>query len=228
MATPAFSVASCNSSLFRTAHPVSPFLRNSFSSTPYKKISTRREQAVADRAVSVFKCEAVSSSTVNRRQFLAAVSIACASTKVEAASLPLELTDLSKIPESKFTTTESGLKIYDVKVGKGPIPEVGQTIVLHYKGYLPKGQTVLNTREGEGRPAQYRFGVGGVLKGIDEGVSTMRVGGSRRIIVPPELGFGSKSVKASPGKPAIPPNTTLVFDIDLLLIPGTYDADDEE
>ena len=109
-------------------------------------------------------------------------------------------------------TTASGLKYIDEKVGDGPSPQKGQTVTVKYKGVTQStGKEFDSTEKQGGKPAEFQVGVGGLIKGWEEGLSTMKVGGKRRLIVPGELGYGKF------GKPPdIPPNATLEFDIELL------------
>lgn len=107
-------------------------------------------------------------------------------------------------------TTPSGLKYEDIVVGSGPAPQAGQTVVVHYTGTLTNG-TEFDSSRGRGRPYEFKLGRGAVIKGWDEGIATMKVGGRRRLTVPPALGYGTRG---SP--PAIPPNATLLFDVELV------------
>lgn len=108
-------------------------------------------------------------------------------------------------------TTASGLKYVDLVVGKGPIPKRGDTVVVNYTGRFTNGK-VFDTSVGK-KPFEFALGQGQVIKGWDEGVSTMRVGGKRKLTVPPDLAYGSGGY---PG--VIPPNSTLVFQVELLKI----------
>lgn len=105
-------------------------------------------------------------------------------------------------------TTPSGLRIEDVKVGDGASPKPGQTVVVHYIGWLEDG-TEFNNSYKLGRPAEFR--IGQLIKGWDEGLSTMKVGGKRKLFVPSKLAYGAQG---SP--PNIPPNSNLRFEIELL------------
>ena len=105
-------------------------------------------------------------------------------------------------------TTPSGLKIQDLKVGDGASPKPGQTVSVHYIGWLENG-TEFNNSHKMGGPVQFRMGQ--LIKGWDEGLSTMKVGGKRVLFVPSNLAYG---VKGSP--PNIPPNSNLKFEIELL------------
>jgi peptidylprolyl isomerase len=114
----------------------------------------------------------------------------------------------------KIMTTASGLKIEDTTVGTGATPAKGQTCVMHYTGWLyengVKGKK-FDSSVDRNEPFEFPIGVGRVIKGWDEGVSTMKVGGKRTLIIPPELGYGARGAGG-----AIPPNATLVFDVELL------------
>jgi peptidylprolyl isomerase len=111
-------------------------------------------------------------------------------------------------------TTPSGLRIIDVKVGTGPVPQAGQTVTVHYTGWLfvdgKKGKKFDSSLD-RGQPFSFTIGQGEVIKGWDEGVATMHVGGKRTLIIPPDLGYG-----ASGAGGVIPPNATLIFDVELL------------
>jgi peptidylprolyl isomerase len=96
-------------------------------------------------------------------------------------------------------------------VGNGPQPQPGQTLIVHYTGYLDNG-TVFDSSLQRGQPFEFVLGAGQVIRGWEEGLATMRVGGKRRLIVPPELAYGA----AGAGGGAIPPNARLTFDVELL------------
>ncbi|MCB1506522.1 MAG: FKBP-type peptidyl-prolyl cis-trans isomerase [Hyphomicrobiaceae bacterium] len=111
-------------------------------------------------------------------------------------------------------TTASGLKIEDTKEGTGASPKTGQTCVMHYTGWLyENGQRgrKFDSSVDRNEPFAFSIGVGQVIKGWDEGVSTMKVGGKRTLIIPPEMGYGARGAGG-----VIPPNATLIFDVELL------------
>jgi len=114
-------------------------------------------------------------------------------------------------PKPETITTTSGLKYVDLVVGTGAQPKAGDTVVVHYTGRFTNGK-VFDSSVGK-QPFQFVLGRGQVIKGWDEGVGTMRVGGRRKLIIPPQLAYGAQGY---PG--VIPPNSTLVFDVRLLRI----------
>ncbi len=113
---------------------------------------------------------------------------------------------------NKVVTTSSGLKYTELKVGTGAIPKIGQTVSVHYTGTLENGTKFDSSRD-RGVPFEFPLGTGQVIKGWDEGISTMKVGGRRQLIIPPELGYGARGAGG-----VIPPNATLIFDVELLSI----------
>jgi peptidylprolyl isomerase len=108
-------------------------------------------------------------------------------------------------------TTPSGLKYIDEVVGTGESPRPGQRVSVHYTGTLEDGTKFDSSRD-RGRPFVFPIGTGAVIKGWDEGVMTMKVGGKRRLIIPPALGYGASGA----GGGVIPPNATLIFEVELL------------
>jgi peptidylprolyl isomerase len=118
----------------------------------------------------------------------------------------------------KPMTTPSGLQITDSKVGTGATPKPGQICVMHYTGWLyengAKGKK-FDSSVDRGQPFEFPIGQGRVIAGWDEGVSTMKVGGKRTLIIPPGLGYGARGAGG-----AIPPNATLIFEVELLGVKG--------
>lgn len=112
--------------------------------------------------------------------------------------------------EANVVTTPSGLKYTDITEGTGATPQTGQTVVVHYTGTLENGKKFDSSRD-RNQPFKFKLGVGQVIKGWDEGLSTMKVGGRRQLIIPPELGYGARGAGG-----VIPPNATLNFDVELL------------
>jgi peptidylprolyl isomerase len=116
--------------------------------------------------------------------------------------------------ESKMVKTPSGLQYEDTKVGTGASPKTGQTCVMHYTGWLwvngAKGAKFDSSFD-RGKPFEFPLGMGRVIKGWDEGVATMKVGGKRTLLIPPDLGYGARGAGS-----VIPPNATLIFDVELV------------
>lgn len=112
--------------------------------------------------------------------------------------------------EANAVTTPSGLKYIELKEGTGATPNTGQTVEVHYTGTLENGTKFDSSRD-RGQPFKFKLGVGQVIKGWDEGLSTMKVGGRRQLIIPPDLGYGARGAGG-----VIPPNATLNFDVELL------------
>jgi peptidylprolyl isomerase len=121
---------------------------------------------------------------------------------------------IDKVQAASEVTTPSGLRIIDTRVGKGAQPQAGQEVIVHYTGWLyvngKKGKKFDSSRD-KGTPFTFTLGHMNVIKGWDEGVATMRVGGQRTLIIPPDLGYGSDGAGSD-----IPPNATLIFDVELL------------
>jgi len=113
-------------------------------------------------------------------------------------------------PEGKEVTTSSGLQYIDLRVGTGATAQAGQTVSVHYSGWLENGKKFDSSFD-RGQPFSFPLGTGRVIKGWDEGVQGMRVGGKRKLIIPANLGYGARGAGG-----AIPPNATLIFEVELL------------
>lgn len=135
---------------------------------------------------------------------------------VVASQPSLLVAPLAAQTTDKLMTTASGLRIEDTKVGTGESPKPGQTCVMHYTGWLydngSKGKK-FDSSVDRGQPFRFKIGVGQVIQGWDEGVSTMKVGGKRTLIIPAALGYGARGAGG-----VIPPNATLLFEVELLAV----------
>jgi peptidylprolyl isomerase len=147
--------------------------------------------------------------TLSRRLIAAGAAIATFSI-VTASILTMTHDAAAQAP----VTTPSGLQMTDTQVGTGAQPKAGQTAVVHYTGYLfdkgAKGKK-FDSSVDRGQPFEFPVGAGRVIKGWDEGVASMKVGGKRTLIIPPQLGYGERGAGG-----VIPPNATLIFDVELL------------
>ena len=113
-------------------------------------------------------------------------------------------------------TTQSGLQYEDTQVGTGASPQRGQTCVMHYTGWLwVNGQKAakFDSSVDRGKPFEFPLGMSRVIKGWDEGVATMKVGGKRTLLIPPALGYGDRGAAG-----VIPPGATLLFEVELLRV----------
>jgi peptidylprolyl isomerase len=118
--------------------------------------------------------------------------------------------------QGQAMTTQTGLQILDTTVGAGASPKTGQTCVMHYTGWLSDGGKKgrkFDSSVDRGTPFEFPIGMKRVIAGWDEGVATMKVGGKRTLIIPPQLGYGERGAGG-----VIPPNATLIFDVELVAI----------
>lgn len=116
----------------------------------------------------------------------------------------------SMAESNQEVTTSSGLKYVDQTVGTGDVAVVGKNVSVHYTGWLENGKK-FDSSVDRGQPFSFPLGAGRVIKGWDEGVQGMKVGGKRKLTIPSDLGYGSRGAGG-----VIPPNATLIFDVELL------------
>jgi FKBP-type peptidyl-prolyl cis-trans isomerase len=118
-----------------------------------------------------------------------------------------------KKTEPKVIKTDSGLEYQDLKEGTGDKAKKGDTVEVHYTGWLKKDNTKFDSSHDRNEPFVFKLGAGRVIKGWDEGVAGMKVGGKRKLIIPSKLGYGSRGAGG-----VIPPDADLVFEVELLKI----------
>ena len=139
---------------------------------------------------------------------------ACALLALAVIAAAATLAPAAAQTAGKPMTTPSGLQIIDTKAGTGASPQMGQICVMHYTGWLyengAKGAK-FDSSVDRGKPFEFPIGMHRVIAGWDEGVATMKVGGKRTLIIPPELGYGARGAGG-----VIPPNAILIFDVELL------------
>jgi peptidylprolyl isomerase len=156
--------------------------------------------------------EAVASSLAAAEVVEESATLTDTAIQVAQAAADLAPEAASELSEDALVTTDSGLQYVDIVEGTGAMPQTGQRVTVHYTGTLEDGTKFDSSRD-RGRPFTFQIGVGQVIKGWDEGVGTMRVGGQRKLVIPPDLGYGSRGAGG-----VIPPNATLLFDVELLRI----------
>lgn len=149
-------------------------------------------------------------------RFRALTSVALAAAIVGIVAIGAPTTAIAQT--GKTMTTPSGLQITDSKVGTGATPKTGQICVMHYTGWLYEGGAKgkkFDSSVDRGEPFEFPIGQRRVIAGWDEGVASMKVGGKRTLIIPPALGYGARGAGG-----VIPPNATLIFDVELLDVKG--------
>ena len=114
------------------------------------------------------------------------------------------------VDTTAMTKTPSGLRYQDLEKGQGAVASAGRNVSVHYTGWLPNGEKFDSSRD-RNQPFGFTLGAGQVIAGWDEGVAGMKVGGRRKLVIPPDLGYGTAGAP-----PDIPPGATLVFDVELL------------
>jgi FKBP-type peptidyl-prolyl cis-trans isomerase FkpA len=135
-----------------------------------------------------------------------AASVACSQTTPSTTAAPQN----APAPASKEITMADGLKYTDDQVGTGTEAQAGKTVSVHYTGWLLDG-TKFDSSKDRNQPFSFPLGSGQVIKGWDEGVAGMKVGGKRTLVIPPDLGYGARGAGG-----VIPPNATLKFEVELL------------
>ena len=154
-------------------------------------------------------------------KFVTSVRIRAAAIAVTALTCALPIGGSSAAvaqAAGKTMTTPSGLQITDTEVGTGATPKPGQICVMHYTGWLYEGGAKgrkFDSSLDRGQPFEFPIGQKRVIAGWDEGVASMKVGGKRTLVIPPELGYGARGAGG-----VIPPNATLIFEVELLGVKG--------
>lgn len=144
----------------------------------------------------------------------ATATIADVATPTLPVQSPVAAPDAPPEITGEEITTSTGLKYVDILEGTGALPQTGDTVVVNYTGWTQADGKKFDSSLERSAPFTFILGTGGVIQGWDEGVATMKIGGKRRLIIPAELGYGAQ------GQGSIPPNATLIFDIELLDIFG--------
>lgn len=143
----------------------------------------------------------------------------CTDTPTRPVGTPIDCSTLatSLATTTDLTTTASGLRYRDQVVGTGLAAAAGNLVALHYAGCLTSG-AVFDQNLDVDQALVFQVGAGGIIAGFDEGVRGMKVGGTRQLVIPPSLGYGSTAVTASDGRVIIPANSTIVFTVVLVAV----------
>lgn len=140
---------------------------------------------------------------------LAALLTACDSGPDNEELPPTDIPTPRVVADTAYTVTDTGLKYYDIEIGTGETADDGDIVQVHYHGWLTNNQ-LFDSSYISGNPFSFRLGTGFVIPGWDEGILGMRVGGERQLVIPPDLGYGAA------GRGSIPPNATLIFEVELI------------
>lgn len=173
-------------------------------------VSRQRKVYRAKKRPRVAPASAPSTQARGGKTFNVKVLVIVAIVAVAAAVIVYVVANRRSQAENEITT-QSGMKYVDLKVGDGATPKMGQTVQVHYVGKLANGKEFENSRT-NGVPAQFAIGPG-LIPGWNEALQSMKVGGKRRIVLPPALAYGARGQL-----PKIPPNETLTFEIELLSV----------
>jgi peptidylprolyl isomerase len=183
--------------------------------TPPRKQKNNRNQVIAISLIALLAVAVVAYVLISSQSSSPTSGVAEPSPSAIAQTSPSPAPSSSASPAGKpgkEITTASGLRYLDEVVGTGKSPSPGNVVTVHYVGTLQNGTKFDSSYDHPGgQPYQFRIGAGGVIKGWDEGVMTMKEGGKRKLTVPPDLAYGPQG-----RPPKIPPNSTLIFEIQLL------------
>ncbi|MEM7113042.1 MAG: FKBP-type peptidyl-prolyl cis-trans isomerase [Chloroflexota bacterium] len=129
---------------------------------------------------------------------------------IAATELPKAPEAPTEVADGDYESTDSGLKYFDIVEGDGDLPTAGQTVIVHYTGWLEDG-TMFDSSIPRNQPAEFAIGVGQVIPGWDEGLLSMPIGTTRQLVIPADLGYGAAGAGG-----VIPPNATLIFEVELV------------
>jgi FKBP-type peptidyl-prolyl cis-trans isomerase len=141
---------------------------------------------------------------------LCVVVLTSACAKKEESNTPAQAPAITAVTSQPVVAEVTDMKIEDMKAGTGAVAEAGKRVTVHYTGWLTNG-TKFDSSKDHGQPFNFQLGAGQVIKGWDQGVAGMKVGGMRKLTIPPSLRYGANGTGG-----VIPPNATLVFEVELL------------